>query len=234
MMAAASKLAVLIPAFNAAQTLAGVLDQVLGLSLPVLVVNDGSTDETASVVEGYPAVKALVHPHNRGKGAALKTGFQAALRLGYSHVLSLDADGQHPVEAVPEFLKLAGERPQAILVGDRFADNTIEKMPAVRRWSNGLSSKPISWAAKTRISDAQCGMRVYPLGAISSIELESDGYAMESEVLVKAGRCGVEIVNIPIACHYPQGTKTSGYRALYDSWRIARVVLRSLKQGKRR
>jgi hypothetical protein len=116
-------------------------------------------------------------------------------------------------------------------VGDRFSDRTIDAMPGVRRFSNGFSSKIISWAVGVPISDAQCGMRVYPLAAVSEIELESDGYALETEVLVKAGNRGIEIVNIPISCHYPQGTATSRYRAFADSWRIAKVVWRSLRQG---
>ena len=148
-------------------------------------------------------------------------------------MLTLDADGQHPIDSIPAFLDRCEKSPGAILVGDRFSDDTIDEMPKVRRLSNGISSKMISWAAGVPISDAQCGMRVYPLTPLSEMELESDGYAMETEVLVKAGSQGIEIVNIPISCHYPQGTATSRYRAFADSRSIARVVWRSLRQGRK-
>lgn len=231
-MTGTARLVLLIPAYNAGETLGGVLSQVLTHSIPVLVVNDGSTDATREVAERFPVEKVLDHETNRGKGAALKTGFQLAREMDFTHVLTIDADGQHPVDSVPAFRDRFERNPEAILVGDRFSDNTIGAMPTVRRLSNGVSSRIISWAAGVPIPDAQCGMRVYPLGAISDIELESDGYAMETEVLVKAGKRAIEIVNIPISCHYPQGTATSRYRAFADSWRIAKVVWRSLRQGR--
>lgn len=226
------EITLLIPAYNAESSLGEVLEEVLALGLPALVVNDGSTDGTQRVAQGKPVWRVVSHERNRGKGAALKTGFAVARDGGFSHVLTLDADGQHPVEAIPRFLEAYRNRPQAILVGNRFSGVTIREMPLVRRLSNGCSSTLISLAAKTRIPDAQCGMRVYPLALFERIELRADGYALESEVLVKAARMGIEVVNLPISCHYPDGTATSRYRAFADSWRIAKVVLRSIRESK--
>ncbi len=223
---------IVIPAYNAAPTLGKVLRSLHPLSIPILVVNDGSTDETLAAVTGEQVTwKVVSHPHNKGKGAALKTGFYEAGEAGFTHVLTFDADGQHPPEAIPTFLEACARNEDAILVGNRFADETIAAMPWVRRLSNGLSSTLISLAARTSIPDAQCGMRIYPLWIFESMMLESDGYALETEVLVKAGRRGIEVENIPISCHYPAGTSTSGYRACADSWRIAKVVVRSLREG---
>lgn len=224
-------ISIIIPAFNAAPTLGEVLDQLHPLSIPVLVVDDGSTDGTAETARRQPVWRVVSHPHNRGKGAALKTGFSEAGKAGYTHVLTLDADGQHPVEAIPAFLQAFERNEDAILVGNRFADETIGSMPWIRRLSNSLSSTMISLAARTSIPDAQCGMRIYPLRIFDVMVLESDGYALETEVLVKAGRRGIEVENIPISCHYPAGTSTSRYRALVDSWRIAKAVVRSLREG---
>jgi glycosyltransferase involved in cell wall biosynthesis len=220
---------VAIPAYNAETTLAGVLARVLEQGLAVLVVDDGSEDRTAEVARGFPLLEVLSHPENRGKGAALKTAFALGAKLGFTHVLTLDADGQHPLDAIGGFLSACTENPQAILVGNRFAGAKVDPMPAVRHWSNTLSSKLISLAAGTAIPDAQCGMRVYPLSVAQEIPLESDGYALESEVLVKACRRGVKVENIPISCHYPEGTATSRYRAFADSWRIAKAVARALR-----
>ena len=224
-----NSLALLIPAYNAEGALEGVLETLTPFSLPILVANDGSSDRTEEIARSANPLKVLNHPQNRGKGAALLTGMKAAEELGFTHVLTLDADGQHPVESIPDFVDKCSEHPTAILVGDRFADRTIGHMPFVRRLSNGISSKLISWAARTTVPDAQCGMRVYPIKETLALNLESEGYALESEVLVKAGRRGIPVVNIPIACHYPEGTSTSGYRAFVDSWRIAKIVIRSLR-----
>lgn len=224
-----NSLALLIPAYNAEGALKGVLESLTAYSLPILVINDGSNDRTEAIARTTNPLKVLSHPQNRGKGAALLTGMKAADELGFTHVLTLDADGQHPVESIPDFVRGFADDPDAILVGNRFADSTIRQMPRVRRLSNWLSSQLISWAAQTRIPDAQCGMRVYPIGKTLDLNLESVGYALESEVLVKAGRRGLRIVNVSIACHYPEGTSTSGYRAFVDSWRIAKIVIRSIR-----
>lgn len=225
-------LALLIPAYNAETMLGKVLDEVIPLGYPVIVVNDGSTDKTGEVAASHDIAWLEVHALNRGKGAALKSGFTLARKKGFTHVLTLDADGQHPIESIPEFVRHCEKKPDAILVGNRFGDDTIEAMPRIRRLSNGFSSSLISLAAQRKIPDAQCGMRVYPLSILEMFPLISDGYAMETEVLVKAGRRGVEVANLSIACHYPDGTTTSGYRALADSWKIAKIVFWSLREGK--
>lgn len=221
----------LVPAFNAEPSLGRVIESIHAQGLPVIVIDDGSTDLTRQVAESAGVLQVVFHEQNRGKGAALKTGFESAGDLGFSHVLTFDADGQHPADAIPAFLDAGLEDPDAILVGNRFSDHTIGEMPWVRRLSNGLSSRLISWAAGTSIPDAQCGMRLYPLWMLRGVELESDGYAMETEVLVKACRKGFEVVNIPISCQYPEGTATSRYRAFVDSYRIAKAVIRSLREN---
>jgi glycosyltransferase involved in cell wall biosynthesis len=224
------RLVLLLPAYNAAPTLAAVLAEVSSYGFPILVVNDGSRDETGEVASAGPVWKIASHPRNRGKGAALKTGFAEAVEGGFTHALTIDSDGQHPASAIPQFAAGSAAKPGAILVGNRFADKQIEDMPLVRRISNGLSSMLVSLAAGTRIPDAQCGMRVYPLQILKDLPLDSDGYALETEVLVKASRMNIEVVNIPISCQYPDGTATSRYRPIVDSWRIARVILRSIRK----
>jgi hypothetical protein len=124
------------------------------------------------------------------------------------------------------------QHPHAILVGNRFGTNTIHSMPRLRWFSNYLSSLIISLAAREWICDAQCGMRIYPLQELLSLSLEANGYALETEVLIKFCRqyrtLKPAVVNIPISCRYPAGTTTSRYRAWMDSWRILKVILRSL------
>ncbi len=231
-MAESPNLTLLIPAYNAEPMLGRVLDDVLPLGFPVIVVDDGSNDKTGEVAASSGVTILETHEQNRGKGAALKTGFRIAREKRFTHVLTLDADGQHPAESIPDFVMGSEKSPHAILLGNRFGDDTIDAMPKVRRLSNGFSSRLISLAAQRNASDAQCGMRVYPLSILDRFPLISDGYAMETEVLVKAGRRGFKVENIPIACHYPDGTTTSGYRAFADSWKIAKIVFWSLREGK--
>lgn len=233
-MSPGNEIALLIPAYNAESTLGEVLESVKFCSLPILVVNDGSTDRTEETARKQEIWQVVSHPENRGKGAALKTGFSIAAEAGFTHVLTFDADGQHPVESIPLFLETCQRNNEAILVGNRFSDDTIANMPRIRRISNGLSSALISWAAGTSIPDAQCGMRIYPLWIFETMHLESDGYALETEVLVKAGGRQIEVENIPISCHYPAGTATSRYRALRDSWRIGSIVVRCLLEDRKR
>jgi glycosyltransferase involved in cell wall biosynthesis len=222
-------LAILIPAFNAATTLDQVLETLIPLEYPILVINDGSSDKTAEIVSTFSAVRLLSHPVNRGKGAALKSGFRELLQNGVTHVLTLDADGQHPQDCISQFIDECRCHPEAILVGNRFGEVSIGEMPWIRWLSNSLSSRIISTAVRTRIPDAQCGMRVYPLAAVTRFDLESDGYALETEILVRAGRAGIPIRSLPIGCLYPHGTDTSRYRAIVDSWRITRTLIRCIR-----
>lgn len=233
-MSTGNETVLIIPAYNADQTLGGVIESMRPFSLPVLVIDDGSTDGTLLVAKEYEVWRTESHETNRGKGAALKTGFAIAAEAGFTHALTIDADGQHPVESIPTFLEACRKNEEAILVGNRFSDESIVNMPRIRRISNGLSSALISRAAGARIPDAQCGMRVYPLWIFETMRLESDGYALETEVLVKAGLRQIEVENIPISCNYPMGTTTSRYRALRDSWRIAKTVVGCLLEDRKR
>lgn len=224
------RFAVVIPAYNAAGALSEVLIGLETHRVPVAVVDDGSTDTTASVAEPFE-IALLRHTRNRGKGAALKTGMEWAAANSFTHVLTLDADGQHPMASIPDFIREAERYPDCLLIGNRFGRSARE-MPGVRRLSNTLSSRLISFFARTRIPDAQCGMRVYPVDLFLSLAPQSDGYALESEILVAAGRNGLTIRNLKIPCLYPTGTQTSHYRALSDSWRIARAVARTVLRSR--
>jgi glycosyltransferase involved in cell wall biosynthesis len=206
---------VVIPAYNAAAYLPELLARCRAAvpALPVLVVDDGSTDSTTPVARQERAL-VLGHGHNRGKGAALKSGFAYAQAHGFRAVITLDADLQHPPEAIPDFLAAADGR--TMLLGTR---NTLSaNMPIHRRLSNTMTSCLISVFAGLPIRDSQTGFRLIPMALLRSVELRADGYQLESELLLKAGAIGWPIAGVPVETIYHGGP--SHIRPLVDTGRF--------------
>jgi len=164
------RVAALVPAYQAAAKLGGVLLRLQALDAPpvVLVVDDGSSDATAAIARGHGA-RVLSFPENRGKGHALLAGF-AALRDEFDAVVTLDADGQHPPECLPDLVR-AAEAGADLVLGVR--DRTPE-MPASRRFANGFSSAWASWLAGQRVSDSQCGYRLHTRRLLERTPLTPD------------------------------------------------------------
>lgn len=214
---------IVIPAFNAAQTLGAVLVEVVLHGLPVLVVNDGSADDTAAVAAGHP-VTVLSHPLNRGKGAALKSGFTWAIDHGFSGVITLDADGQHDPTAIPRLLSVATEQGHGILLASRYQQ--FQQMAGLRKHWNRFGA----WCMRARtgfaIDDSQSGFRYYGADLLRAITLDKDGYDLEMEILVKAWRAGFSIGSLPIAARVADGRATSHYRPVPDTWNICMTFLK--------
>jgi glycosyltransferase involved in cell wall biosynthesis len=215
---------VLIPAYNAAANLPALLDRLarLEIDLPVLVVDDGSSDSTPEVAADYANTEVVRHCDNRGKGEALKTGFNWAQDRHYEQVLTLDADLQHPPEAIPSFFELA--RADRIVLGCR--SRHAGGMPLDRRLSNFLTSAVSSIITGRRIPDSQCGMRLIPLELIRRLELRQSGFALESELLLQAARTDYEVASVPIPTVYEGGQSHISHTG--DTWRFVSLVIRHL------
>lgn len=213
-----------IPAFNAGEPLletARRTAEVLGGDR-VLVVNDGSTDGAPERARAAGA-RVIDHPANRGKGAALATGFAAALAEGAEGVVTLDADGQHDPAWIPRFLE-AAERAD-IVVGSRMRETG--SMPALRVAVNRFTSAVVSALAGTRLTDSQSGFRWISSGVLRAVRLESQRFDAESEILIKAARRGFRIAEIPVPAIY--GSEVSRIRPLRDTGRFLRLVGRSVR-----
>jgi glycosyltransferase involved in cell wall biosynthesis len=216
------RVAAVIPAYQAAPSVGEVARGALALLPEVLVLDDGSTDATADEARRAGA-RVISFPENRGKGAALRAAFTDLFGRGYDGVITLDADGQHLPEEIPKLLAIA---PEADLVlGVR--DHLFAEMSALRRASNRLSSKAISFAAGKPLADIQTGFRFYARKLIETVGFPEARFEAESAVVVRAARRGFRIVSVPVHLGFADGRTTSHYRPLLDSLRIAGAVTRA-------
>jgi len=214
----------LIPAYNEAKAIGQVVSAACKVMESVVVVDDGSQDGTAQIAEDAGAF-VIRYEVNRGKGAALKTGFQYALDHGYDALITMDSDGQHAVDDIPTFLKAYDERGSGIILGSRMHD--ISTMPVIRRFTNKLTSLVGSLLARQRLSDSQSGFRLISTDVFRAVELETSGYEMESEILIKASRAGFRISSVPIKTIY--GEEVSKINPVVDTCRFFRLFFRSLR-----
>ena len=224
------RVAIVIPALNAAAMLEPVVRASLGQLPDVIVVDDGSTDATGAVAAAAGA-RVVRHDHNRGKGAALRTGFAVALAEGFDGVISLDADGQHLPADVPKFLAARADSGADLIIGGR-SEHFAGMLPR-RRLANRFSAWTIGIAAGVAVTDSQSGFRFYSADLLRAIELRADGFDMESEVIVRAGRRGFRILTIPIDLGFVNGVATSHYRPVKDTvkiaWTVGKTCLSSLR-----
>ncbi len=187
----------LIPAHDEASRIGPVVAR-SATHLPVLVVDDGSSDRTADVARSCGA-EVIVQRPNQGKGAALRAGFRAAIERGAGAVVTLDADGQHDPDEIPRFLEALGRRPLDLIVGER----DFRRMPVVRRVSNTLGGAAFSWAVGTRVPDNQSGYRLVSRRLMEALEDSAEpGFEFEVEMLTTCIRRGWPIGWVPIRTIY--------------------------------
>ncbi len=213
---------VVIPSYNASETLGEVLQSVR-TAVPnarIIVVDDGSTDRTGSI--GMEAGASVVrHERNAGKGAALRSGFNAALKRGCNLIVTLDADGQHNAARIPDLYRALREQNYDLVAGNRMADAAC--MPKDRFLSNKISSYIVSRICGQKIPDSQCGYRLIKKEIIESITLSTDRFETESELLIKASRAGFRIGSVSIESRY-QGTASS-IKRLSDTVRFIKMII---------
>ncbi|MHB8121526.1 MAG: glycosyltransferase family 2 protein [Desulfuromonadaceae bacterium] len=219
---------ILIPAYNAEKTILAVVRECLQHGLPVVVVDDGSADGTAGMVAGLP-VTLLRHGQNLGKGAALKTGFAWAIESGFDAVVTIDADGQHDVSAIPKLIASAQNGQWAILIASRHTQ--FEQMAGLRKIWNRIGVWCIWKRTGFEITDSQSGFRYYSREILKDSSLESNGYALEMEILLKAWKRGFTVGSLPIAARVADGRATSHYRPFKDTARISMTFLRNMRRG---
>ena len=216
-----AKTVVLIPAYREAQQIGDVVRRVRQQLDAVLVIDDGSPDETADLARQAGA-EVIVHSQNAGKGAAIKTGFRLLMERGVDYVLILDGDGQHLPEEIGRFLSVAADGQWGMLVGNRM--HSTNGMPLLRKLTNHFMSWMISRYCKQPIPDSQCGFRMIHRDVIPHLFCESNAYDYETEMLLIASREGHRIGSVPITTVY--GDEQSKIHPLRDGVRFLKLLRR--------
>lgn len=217
-MPAPVKTAILIPVYDHGASLRHVVLAALRQHPHVIVVDDGCTDGGPESLAGLPA-HLVRHERNRGKGAAIRSGAAAAVALGYTHVITLDADGQHKAEDIPAFLAAIEESPWSIIIGAR--DFNVPNVPGSSRFGRKFSQFWMFVQTGLNISDMQSGFRAYPVGILERVVCSDSGYSFEIEIVVRAAWAGFAIREIPVQVFYPpREERRSHFKALADNLRI--------------
>ncbi|NQT21913.1 MAG: glycosyltransferase family 2 protein [Candidatus Omnitrophica bacterium] len=217
------KVCVLIPSYNESKTISGIVRSIKTKGYDVLVVDDGSTDDTAKAAAREGAV-VISHGKNLGKGASIKEGFGYILSTtNYEVIIIMDGDGQHQPEEVDKFLVHADRYNDDLVIGNRMG--YTKNMPLSRLLTNKLTSFLISSICKQRIPDTQCGFRLLRRSALERLDLTSSKYDTESEMLIKASRKGFKIASLPVKTIY-SGEK-SEIHPVKDSIRFIFLFVKS-------
>jgi glycosyltransferase involved in cell wall biosynthesis len=213
------KTCVIIPAYNEAATIGGLIEQVHAQNLEAIVIDDGSSDSTAQIARERGAI-VLRNETNLGKGASLAKGFDYALKEHYDAVITMDADGQHSVEEIPYFMRLAQYSDTALIVGNRMVRPV--DMPFIRILTNKFMSWLISKIVKQNIPDTQCGFRLIKKEVLSKLKPSTFRFEIESEVLIQAARLGFKIESVNIKSIYAK--EKSQINPLADTLRFCRFI----------
>jgi len=217
------KTCVIIPTYNEAREIGNLVKKIREQNLDVLVVDDGSWDNTSQLANNSGA-KVLRNEINQGKGASLIKGFNYALTLDYDAIITMDGDGQHLPEDLPYFIRLAKYSDSDIFIGNRM--QKTKNMPLVRLLTNRFMSWLISCVAKQKIPDTQCGFRLIKKEVLEKLNLRTRKYETESELLIRSSRLGFKIESVPIKTMYI-GEK-SQINPFIDTLRFIRFIIQEL------
>lgn len=217
----ASKVCVIVPAYREERRIGDVVRGLKQRELNVVVVDDGSDDQTEQAAREAGAT-VVRHERNRGKGAALNTGFQWAREHGYEAVITMDADGQHLPDEALKFVEAYRRTGIPVLVGNRMWNPA--GMPLVRRWTNRFMSFLLSRMMKQYVPDTQCGFRLYRCNVLPVVVGETERFDAESEILLHIAAHGIQIGSVRISTVY--GDERSKIRPVSDTIRFLKMLAR--------
>jgi glycosyltransferase involved in cell wall biosynthesis len=222
-------IAVLIPALNEALRIRGVVEGALAHCPRVIVVDDGSDDDTVAQIADLP-VTLLRHARRMGKGASLRDGFREALQQGARAVLTMDGDGQHATDDIPRLLAAANRHPGCVVIGARLRRRS--QKPLLRRLANEFGDWGLAWGTGYQVADSQSGQRLYPAAVAALDDVPGEDFVFEAQIMISAARrLGTRCVSVPIESRYKsvhsgEQFRASHFRPLRDLWRITSHIVR--------
>lgn len=214
------KVCVLLPTYNNSGTIAGVIDGIYSITNDLIVVNDGSTDETDAILAQYSDIQLISYPKNKGKGNALLAGFRYAISKGYHYAITIDSDGQHNPADIPAFAEKLQETGQALIIGER----NMEQASVPGKSNFGRKFSNFWFKVETGIThnDTQSGFRLYPLLAFENMKFYTPKFEFEIEILVRLAWKGVKVESVPVSVKYfPKEERVSHFRPFQDFTRIS-------------
>ena len=213
------KACVIIPTYNNAATLAKVIEDVAQYTNHIILVNDGSTDNTVDIVKQFPAVQFISYTQNVGKGWALRKAFIYAIDKGYKYGISIDSDGQHFAKDLPAFITKLEEEPNAVIIGARNMGQA--SVPGGSSFGNKFSNFWFKVETGITSPDTQSGYRLYPLEQLKKMRFITRKYEFEIEVLVRLAWKGIKVISVPVTVYYaPKEERISHFRPFKDFFRI--------------
>ena len=214
------KACVIIPTYNNAASLAAVIEDVAQYTKHIIVVNDGSTDNTVDIVIQFPIVQFINYSNNVGKGWALRKAFAYATDKGYKYAITIDSDGQHFAKDLPAFIHKLEEEPNAIIIGARNMNQA--SVPGGSSFGNRFSNFWFKVETGITSPDTQSGYRLYPLEPLKKMRFITRKYEFEIEVLVRLVWKGVKVIAVPVTVYYaPKEERISHFRPYKDFFRIS-------------
>ena len=209
---------VIVPTYNNQKTLKRVLDSILDFTTNVIIINDGSTDETTEILKQYSQLTQIHHPKNLGKGRALRNGFRKAIEMNFEYAITIDSDGQHFATDIPKFIAEIQNEPNSLLIGSR--NMTQENVPKKSSFGNKFSNFWFKFETGIKLDDTQSGFRLYPLRLIPK-QFYTNKFEFEIEVIVRSAWKGIVVKNIPIQILYDPEERVSHFRPFQDFTRIS-------------
>lgn len=214
------KYCVIVPTYNNSKTIGDVVSRILSVTSDVIVVNDGSTDPTAEILEKFRGIKVVSCKPNRGKGYAIRRGFSEALAAGYEYAITIDSDGQHFPEDIERFIIKVNEEPGSLIAGVR--EIPPGSQPGGSSFANRFSNFWFRFLTGIRLRDTQTGFRLYPLMKLKHMKFFTSKYEFEIEVLVRAAWNNINVTSVPVRVLYPERKeRISHFRPLRDFSRIS-------------
>ena len=211
---------VIIPTYNNAGTIARVISDVRKYTANILVVNDGSTDDTQEIIEKIKGINIIGYDKNIGKGYAIRQGFRKALELGYDYAITMDADGQHFADDLPKFLDTLKEHPDNLIIGSRNIE--AKGMPGKNTFANKFSNFWFKFETGISLPDTQSGYRLYPVKLYRNTRFYTKKYEFEIEVLVRSAWSNIPVIPIPVKVYYPpEEERVTHFRPFQDFSRIS-------------